>query len=66
VLTKFREEIRARMPNPDEVRMLRLPPGTPVVTVLRVAMTADGPIEVFSSVMNAASAVFVYDFDAPE
>jgi GntR family transcriptional regulator len=66
VLTKFHEEIRARMPNPDEVRMLRLPPGTPVVTVLRIAMTADGPIEVFSSVMNAASAVFVYDFDAPE
>jgi GntR family transcriptional regulator len=66
ILTKFHEEICARMPSPDEVRALRLPPGTPVMTVLRIAMTADGPIEVFSSVMNARSAVFVYDFDAPE
>jgi GntR family transcriptional regulator len=66
ILTKFHEEIRTRMPNPDEVRQLRLPPGTPVVTVLRIAITADGPVEVFSSVMNGTSAVFVYDFDAPE
>lgn len=66
LLTRFHEEIRTRMPNPDEVRQLRLPPGTPVVAVLRVAMTADGPIEVFSSVMNGTSAVFVYEFDAPE
>ena len=65
-LTKFHEEIRTRMPNPDEVRKLRLPQGTPVVTVLRIAMTADGPVEVFSSVMNGTSAVFVYEFDAPE
>ena len=54
------------MPNPDEVRALRLPPGTPVMTVVRIASTVDGPIEVFSSVMNGTSAVFVYDFDAPE
>jgi len=66
ILTRFHEEIRTRMPSPDEVRILRLPPGTPVVTVLRIAMTHDGPIEVFSSVMNGASVTFVYDFDAPE
>jgi GntR family transcriptional regulator len=66
MLTKFHEEISTRMPNPDEVRQLRLPPGTPVMTVLRIAMTADGPVEVFSSVMNGTSAVFVYEFDAPE
>lgn len=66
ILTKFHEEIRTRMPSPDEIRQLRLPPGTPVVTVLRIAMTADGPVEVFSSVMNGTSAVFVYEFDAPE
>jgi GntR family transcriptional regulator len=66
ILTTFHEEICARMPHPDEIRALRLPPGTPVVAVLRVVSTADGPIEVFSSVMNATSAVFVYDFDAPE
>jgi GntR family transcriptional regulator len=66
ILTKFHEEIRTRMPNPEEVRQLRLPPGTPVVTVLRIAMTTEGPVEVFSSVMNGTSAVFVYEFDAPE
>jgi GntR family transcriptional regulator len=66
LLTRFREEIRTRMPNPDEVRALRLPPGTPIVTVLRIAYTAEGPIEVFSSIVNGTSAVFVYDFDAPE
>src|SRR5215813_5761928 len=34
ILTEFYEEFAARMPTPDEVRLLRLPPGTPVMTVL--------------------------------
>lgn len=66
ILTRFHEEIRAKMPAPDEARALRLPPGTPVVNVKRIAITDDGPIEVFESVMNGSSAVFIYEFDAPE
>jgi GntR family transcriptional regulator len=54
------------MPTPDEVRVLRLPPGTPVMTVLRIAYTADGPVEVFESVVNTSMIVFTSRFPAPE
>jgi GntR family transcriptional regulator len=66
ILTEFYEEFAARMPTPDEVRLLRLPPGTPVMTVLRIAYTADGPVEVFESVANASMVVFTSRFPAPE
>ena len=62
---RFREDLRARMPEPHEAERLALPPGTPVVEVIRTAYTADGQIvEVNEMTADASSYVFRYDFDA--
>lgn len=62
---RFREDLRARMPEPQEAERLALPPGTPVVDVIRTAYTADGQIvEVNEMTADASSYVFRYDFDA--
>jgi len=62
---RFREDLRARMPEPDETDRLALPPGTPVVDLVRTAYTADGQIvEVNEMTADSASYVFRYDFDA--
>ncbi|GAA2845536.1 GntR family transcriptional regulator [Streptosporangium fragile] len=61
----FTEEIRARMPHPHETVQLDLPAGTPVIVIARTAYTADGvPVEVNEMVLDAASYVLQYDFDA--
>lgn len=41
-LARVREEITARMPRPDEVETLRIPPGVPVLQVLHTGMDDDG------------------------
>jgi GntR family transcriptional regulator len=59
----FREDLRARMPEPGEVSALGLAPGTPVVEVIRTAFTSGGqPVEVSEMVADASSYVFRYDF----
>ncbi|GAA3003024.1 MULTISPECIES: GntR family transcriptional regulator [Streptosporangium] len=61
----FTEEIRARMPHPHETVLLDLPAGTPVIAIARVAYTAEGTaVEVNEMVLDAASYVLQYDFDA--
>jgi GntR family transcriptional regulator len=66
VIARFREEIRIRMPSPDEVRGLRLSPGVPVVQLRRIAFDESGPVEVFESIMAGDRFSFIYEFDAPE
>jgi GntR family transcriptional regulator len=62
---RFREDLRSRMPEPAEAERLELPPGTPVVDIVRTAYTADGQIvEVNEMTADASSYVFRYDFDA--
>lgn len=62
---RYTEEIQARMPRPDEARRLRLPAGTPVIVVARTAYTADDvPIEFNQMILDAASYILQYDFDA--
>jgi GntR family transcriptional regulator len=62
---RFREDLRSRMPEPGESQRLELPPGTPVVDIVRTAYTADGQIvEVNEMTADASSYVFRYDFDA--
>lgn len=62
---RFREDLRARMPEPEETSRLELPPGTPVVEIFRTAYTADGQIvEVNQMIADSSSYVFRYDFDA--
>ncbi len=62
---RFREELRARMPEPREAERLEIPPGTPVVDIVRTAYTVDGQIvEVNEMTADASSYIFRYDFDA--
>jgi GntR family transcriptional regulator len=61
----FREEIRCRMPSHDEASRLNLSMGTPVILICRTAF-ADGrrPVEVNEMMLDSASYVLEYDFDA--
>ncbi|MCJ1677234.1 GntR family transcriptional regulator [Streptomyces sp. APSN-46.1] len=63
---RFREEIRSRMPSPDEAARLGLAAGTPVVLVVRTAFAADGRVvEVNEMVLDASAYVLEYEFDVP-
>ena len=61
--TQFREDFRARMPEPTEAEELGLGPGTPIVEIVRTAYTSDGQaVEVNEMVADASAYVFRYDF----
>ncbi|CAM5436344.1 GntR family transcriptional regulator OS=Streptomyces tendae OX=1932 GN=GUR47_26010 PE=4 SV=1 [Streptomyces tendae] len=61
----FREEIRSRMPSPDEATQLSMSAGTPAILICRTAFTEEGrPIEVNEMTLDAASYILEYDFDA--
>lgn len=65
VLAEFCEEVAARMPTPEERRRLRLPAGTPVLTVRRVAFDSSGvAVELTDTVKAAPSYVLEYRFPA--
>ena len=65
VLAEFSEEVAARMPTPEERRRLRLPAGTPVLTVRRIAFDSNGvPVELTDTVKAAPSYVLEYRFPA--
>lgn len=64
-LSEFMEEVGARMPTPEERRRLRLPEGTPVLTVRRIAFDTNGtPVELTDTVKAAPSYVLEYRFPA--
>jgi GntR family transcriptional regulator len=62
----FREDVRARMPQPEETDTLDLPSaGTPVVDIVRTAFTSAGrPIEVNEMTLDASAYILRYDFSA--
>jgi GntR family transcriptional regulator len=61
---RFREDLRSRMPQPEEIERLAIVLGTPVVDICRVAVTADGtPVEVNEMTADASAYVFRYEFD---
>ncbi|MGH3097730.1 MAG: GntR family transcriptional regulator [Streptosporangiales bacterium] len=64
-LTRIREDIKLRMPSPEEVRSLRLDKGVPVAELHRVALTDNGPLEVFNAVLDGDRHIFSYAFPAP-
>jgi len=65
VLKRFREEVSARMPAPDEARSLRLSAGTPVFGLLRTAYDGAGrAVEVCDTVMAADRFVLEYELPA--
>ncbi len=61
----FTEEIRVRMPTPEESEELELSPGTPVLEVARTALTSEHrPVEFNEITMDGSAYVLRYDFDA--
>ena len=64
-LRRFTEDVRARMPLPEEARALRLPPGVPVFVLVRTAYDQDGrPVEVCDTTMAADQYVLSYELPA--
>lgn len=64
-LDHFDEEIRARMPTPDEVKTLRLASGVPVFHLIRTAYDTEGrPVEVCDTLMAADAYVLAYQLPA--
>ncbi|MFB9968509.1 GntR family transcriptional regulator [Sinosporangium siamense] len=55
------ETLIARMPTPDETVMLQLPPGTPVVELVRVIRSEGSPVEVTHFLFDAARHEFAYE-----
>lgn len=61
----FIEDIRSRMPLPDETEQLRLVTGTPVFEIVRIAFDRDAmPVEVNEMVADATAYIFRYEFGA--
>jgi GntR family transcriptional regulator len=65
VLERFTEDVSARMPTPEEARLLQLGPGVPVFRLVRTAYDIDGrPVEVCDTIMAADAYVLAYDLPA--
>jgi GntR family transcriptional regulator len=61
--TRFREDLRARMPEPAETEALALGAGTPVVEIVRIAYDdGGGAVEVNEMVADASAYIFRYQF----
>jgi GntR family transcriptional regulator len=62
---RFTEELRARMPVPDEVKLLELPDGTPIVEIVRCAYADAGQcVEVNRMVLDSSAYLLDYQFTA--
>lgn len=62
VMTRMREEVTARMPTPEENRLLRLQAGVPVLDVWHTSIDQDGePYELTRFVMRGDMTGLVYD-----
>lgn len=62
----FIDEIRARMPSDEEIRLLSLPPGTAVLEHARVGFEEDGRrIRVIVNVIDSNSQYLKYVLDVP-
>ncbi len=64
---EIKEDLAARMPTPQEIQTLRLPPGEPVVELHRTTYTADGRVIEFARGVHSASRfTWSYKFEIPE
>jgi GntR family transcriptional regulator len=64
-LGRFTEEVTARMPTPDEMKALRLAPGSPVIGLVRTAYDVDGmAVEICDTVMSADLYALFYELPA--
>jgi GntR family transcriptional regulator len=61
------ETLSGRMPTPDEVSLLALPKGEPVVVLERTTSTKDGVVVEFARGVHAASRfAWTYTFKIPD
>lgn len=61
----FSEVLTARMPTPEEVAELEIPPGTPVLAITRLAVSGEGRVvDVTRMLLDASCHVLHYDFSA--
>jgi GntR family transcriptional regulator len=61
-MSRLREEVDARMPTPDEIDVLGLPPGVPMLDVLHTSIDQHGqPYELTRFVMRADLTGLVYN-----
>ena len=59
---RFLDELTVRMPTAEEIRSLRLPPGTPVASLLRTYRDPTGkPFEVVHFVLAGDKQILVYE-----
>jgi GntR family transcriptional regulator len=64
-LDHFEEDVRARMPAPDEAKALLLSPGVPVFHLVRTAYdTGDRAVEICDTVMASDAYVLSYRLPA--
>ncbi|MGA5701721.1 GntR family transcriptional regulator [Peterkaempfera bronchialis] len=64
-LDHFEEEIQARMPSPQETKVLQLAAGVPVIHLVRIAFDMDGrAVEVCDTIMAADAYVLSYRLPA--
>jgi GntR family transcriptional regulator len=64
-LERFTEEVTARMPTPDEARLLSLSPGVPVFRLVRTAYDIDGrAVEVCDTIMASDAYLLAYELPA--
>lgn len=64
-LERFTEDVTARMPTAEETHALQIPPGTPVISLVRTAFAeGDRPVEVCDTVMVADAFVLGYELPA--
>ncbi|MGI9063345.1 MAG: GntR family transcriptional regulator [Pseudonocardiaceae bacterium] len=62
---EFSETLTSRMPTPEEVAELDMPPGTPVLAITRLAVTdKDRVVDVTRMLLDASCHVLRYDFSA--
>jgi GntR family transcriptional regulator len=65
ILARFTEDVTARMPTPEEGRLLDLSPGVPVFRLIRIAYDLDNrPVEVCDTVMAADAYELSYELPA--
>ncbi|WP_030869093.1 GntR family transcriptional regulator [Streptomyces sp. NRRL F-2747] len=63
----MKEHLFARVPTGEEVKLLKLPAGEPVVELHRTTYTADGTVVEFAVGVHAASRfAWEYDFKVPD
>lgn len=64
IAARYHDQITVRMPTPEEIAALEIPPGIPVARVVRTSYESDGaPCEVYVQVLPGDR--YILDYDVP-